>query len=70
MFAWLFGFKSMPIAPHRETSFSNLPVGQEFTKNGEDVVYVKVNDEEFETANNSYHPIKWYRVHEDFTVRT
>ncbi len=66
MFAWLFASKPVVI---QKTRFSSLDIGERFQKLGSDIVYVKTNAEEYETAENGWHCTKWYRVHEDFTVQ-
>jgi hypothetical protein len=69
MFGWLFDSEVVEIVP--ETAFSSLPIGQEFKKVDAwdcEVTYVKTNEREYETIENGYHCIKWYRVHEDFLV--
>lgn len=69
MFAWLFASKPVVVV-ERETSFSKLAIGQEFQKLGSDAKYVKTDDNEYETTDNSWHPTKWYCVHEDFLCKT
>ena len=67
MLGWL--FKSKSIQVEQETNFGNLPIGQEFQKmSRDDAVYVKTSNQTYETIQNSYHCIKWYRVYEDFMV--
>jgi len=68
MFAWLFASKPVVVV-EQETRFSKLPVGRQFQKLDSDILYVKTDPDEYETAKNHWHCTKWYRVHEDFTVR-
>jgi len=63
MFGWL--LKSDPItAPE---TFFELPVGQEFKKDHDETVYVKVNKQDYETVEMD-RCIHWFRAHEDFAV--
>jgi hypothetical protein len=68
MFAWLFASKPVVVV-EQETKFSSLNIGERFQKIGSDIVYVKTDPDEYETANNGWHCTKWYRVHEDFMVQ-
>lgn len=72
MFGWLFKSKPTVVNIEKETRFSQIPIGREFQKAGawsENITYIKTGEYEYETIENGYHCIKWYRVHEDFMVK-
>lgn len=51
-----------------ETRFSKLPIDQKFKKIGDNRIYIKSKDDKYETLMESYHPIHWFKVLEDFEV--
>ncbi len=71
MFGWLFSKKPEVLPPGKETMFSRLPLGQEFHKvsTWDSETYIKTSDKDYETIENGHRCIKWYHVHEDFTVQ-